>query len=143
MLREANAMNSLLINNGHLVTLDEGDRFIENGSIYIEGNQIVEVGEIIPGSYSPDRTIDARGSLVMPGLINTHHHLYSTFARGFTPPGPPAQSFEENLKSLWWKLDSALDSEDVYYSALLALMHAARAGCTTIVTSNRRATTLK
>ena len=126
-------MNSLLINNGHLVTLDEDDRFIENGSIYIEGNQIVEVGEIIPGSYSPDRTIDARGSLVMPGLINTHHHLYSTFARGFTPPGPPAQNFEENLKSLWWKLDSALDSEDVYHSALLALMHAARAGCTTIV----------
>ena len=126
-------MNSLLINNGHLVTLDEDDRFIEGGSIYIEGNQIVEVGEIIPGSYSPDRTIDARGSLVMPGLINTHHHLYSTFARGFTPPGPPAQNFEENLRSLWWKLDSALDSEDVYYSALLALMHAARAGCTTIV----------
>ncbi len=126
-------MNSLLINNGHLVTLDEDDRFIENGSIYIEGNQIIEVGEIIPGSYSPDRTIDARGSLVMPGLINTHHHLYSTFARGFTPPGPPAQNFEENLKSLWWKLDSALDSEDVYHSALLALMHAARAGCTTIV----------
>ncbi len=126
-------MSSLLITNGHLVTLDEDDRFIEGGSIYVEGNKIVEVGEIAPGTYTPDRTIDARGSLVMPGLINTHHHLYSTFARGFTPPGPPAQSFEDNLKNLWWKLDSALDSEDVYYSALLAIMHAARAGCTTII----------
>ena len=126
-------MSSLLITNGHLVTLDEDDRFIEGGSIYIEGNQIVEVGEIVPGTYSPDRTIDARGSLVMPGLINTHHHLYSTFARGFTPPGPAAQNFTENLENLWWKLDSALNSEDVYYSALLAIMHAARAGCTTII----------
>jgi putative selenium metabolism protein SsnA len=126
-------MNSLLITNGHLVTLDEDDCFIENGSIYIEGQRIVEVGEIAPGSYSPDRTIDARGSLVMPGLINTHHHLYSTFARGFTPPGPPARNFEETLTNLWWKLDSALDSEDVYYSALLVVMDAARAGCTTII----------
>jgi len=126
-------MSSLLITNGRLVTLDEDDRFIENGSIYIEGSRIVDVGEFAVGSYSADRTIDAGGSLVMPGLINAHHHLYSTFARGFTPPGPQAQNFEENLKTLWWKLDSALNSEDVYYSALLAVMHAARAGCTTII----------
>jgi putative selenium metabolism protein SsnA len=126
-------MSSLLITNGHLVTLDEDNRFIEGGSIYIEGKQIVEVGEIAADAYSPDRTIDARGSLVMPGLINAHHHLYSTFARGFTPPGPAAQNFEEILTKLWWKLDAALDSGDVYYSALLAVMHAARAGCTTII----------
>jgi len=126
-------MNSLLITNGRLVTLDEDDRFIERGSIYIEGNQIVDVGDFALNRYTAERTIDAGGSLVMPGLINTHHHLYSTFARGFTPPGPAAQNFAENLKNLWWKLDSALNPEDVYYSALLAVMHAARAGCTTII----------
>lgn len=126
-------MSSLLITNGHLVTLDENNRFIENGSIYIDGNQIIDVGDFAPDAYAVDRTIDARGSLVMPGLINAHHHLYSTFARGFTPPGPPATNFEENLRNLWWKLDAALDSEDVYYSALLAIMQSARAGCTTII----------
>lgn len=126
-------MSSLLIRNGQLATFDKENRFIEKGSIYIEGTTIVEVGEIPEGKYTPDRTIDANGNLVMPGLINAHHHLYSTFARGFTPPGPPATNFEEILSSLWWKLDQALDSEDVYYSALLALMHAARAGCTTVI----------
>jgi putative selenium metabolism protein SsnA len=126
-------MSSLLITNGHLVTLDQEDRFIENGKVYIEENRIVEVGDFASDSYTPERTIDARGSLVMPGLINAHHHLYSTFARGFTPAGPPARNFEEILSNLWWKLDLALDSEDVYYSALLALMHAARAGCTTVI----------
>ena len=94
-------MSSLLITNGHLVTLDEENRFIENGSIYIDGGRIVDVGDIAAGTYSADRSIDARGSLVMPGLINAHHHLYSTFARGFTPPGPPARNFEETLKNLW------------------------------------------
>jgi cytosine/adenosine deaminase-related metal-dependent hydrolase len=98
-------MKSLLITNGHLVTLDDKNRFIENGSIFVEGNHIVDVGTFPADKYKVDRTIDARGSLVMPGLINAHHHLYSTFARGFTPPGPPATNFEENLKSLWWKLD--------------------------------------
>lgn len=126
-------MSSLLITNGHLVTLDEDNRFFEKASVYIEGNKIVAVGDFDLGSYAADRTINACGNVVMPGLINAHHHLYSTFARGFTPPGPPARNFEENLKNLWWKLDAALDSEDVYYSALLALMHAARAGSTTII----------
>ncbi|MFQ5548664.1 MAG: putative aminohydrolase SsnA [Woeseia sp.] len=126
-------MSSLLITNGHLVTLDDENRFIQNGSIYIDGDRIVDVGDFAAGSYPADRSIDARGSLIMPGLINAHHHLYSSFARGFTPPGPPARNFEEILKGLWWKLDSALDAEDVYYSALLALMHSARAGCTTII----------
>jgi putative selenium metabolism protein SsnA len=126
-------MSSLLINNGHLVTLDADNRFIENGKIYIEGTRIIAVGDFSSGKYRAERSIDARGSLVMPGLINAHHHLYSTFARGFAPPGPPAMNFADILSRLWWKLDTALDSEDVYYSALLALMHAARAGCTTVI----------
>lgn len=126
-------MSSLLITNGHLVTLDEANRFIDNGSVYIEDNLIVEVGQSSTVRRKAARSIDARGCIVMPGLINAHHHLYSTFARGFTPPGPPARNFEEILSKLWWKLDMALDPEDVYYSALLALMDAARAGCTTII----------
>ena len=126
-------MSSLLITNGHLVTLDEANRFVVNGSVYIEDRHIVEVGPSSTVRRKADHSIDARGSVVMPGLINTHHHLYSTFARGFTPPGTPARNFEEILSKLWWKLDRTLDSEDVYYSALLALMDGARAGCTTII----------
>ncbi len=126
-------MSSLLITNGHLVTLDEANRFIANGSVYIENRQIIEVGESSAIRRTADRCIDARGSIVMPGLINAHHHLYSTFARGFTPPGTPARNFEGILSKLWWKLDAALDAEDVYHSALLALMDAVRSGCTTII----------
>jgi len=126
-------MTSLLITNGHLATLDDDNRFVANGSVYIDGNRIAAAGDLDASSYPADRTIDAGGKLVMPGLINAHHHLYSTFARGFTPPGPQAQNFDQNLKSLWWKLDAALNEEDVYYSALLALMDSARAGCTTVI----------
>lgn len=126
-------MGTLLIKNGFVVTLNQANEMFENGSVYIEDGKIVEVGAIPEGTYQPDRTIDAAGNVVMPGLINAHHHLYSTFARGFSPPGEPARNFKEILERLWWKLDLALDAEDVYYSALIAVIHAARAGCTTII----------
>ena len=126
-------MSSLLITNACLVTLDDENRVVNGGSVYIEDSNIVDVGDIDESNLAPDRTIDAAGRLVMPGLIIAHHHLYSTFARGFTPPGPAARNFDENLRFLWWKLDAALDSDDVYYSALLALMDAARNGCTTVI----------
>jgi putative selenium metabolism protein SsnA len=126
-------MSSLLITNAQVVTLDDENRIFENGSVYIENTKIVDVGNLAIETYTPDRTIDAGGKLAMPGLIIAHHHLYSTFARGFTPPGPPATNFDENLRFLWWKLDSVLDTDDVYYSALLALMDAALSGCTTVI----------
>ena len=128
-----NGMSSLLITNGQLITLDEENPFIENGKVYVEGKRIIEVGHFASDKYAPAQTIDAGGKPVLPGLINAHHHLYSTFARGFTPPGSAPRNFEEILAKLWWKLDLALDSEDVYFSALLALMDAAHAGCTTVI----------
>ena len=126
-------MSSLLITNARIVTLDDAGRVFDTGSIYIEDATIVDVGDLDVEQYVPDRTIDANNRVVMPGLIIAHHHLYSTFARGFTPPGPPATNFDENLRFLWWKLDKALDTDDVYYSSLLALMDAAAHGCTTVI----------
>ena len=124
---------TLLITNAHLVTLDEDNRVMPDGYVYIEDSHVVEVGETGSLSRKADHSIDARGRVVMPGLINTHHHLYSTFARGYAPPGPAPRNFSEILSGLWWKLDAALDAEDVYYSALLALMDSVHAGCTTII----------
>ena len=120
-----NHVSNLLITNAHLVTLDQGLRVIPNGALYIEAERIVEVGAATAIERRAERTIDAGGRVVMPGLINAHHHLYSTFARGFAPPGPAPQNFTEILEGLWWKLDSALDIDDVYYSALLAAMEGA------------------
>ncbi|NNL06026.1 MAG: putative aminohydrolase SsnA [Xanthomonadales bacterium] len=126
-------MASLLITNARLVTLDAENRCLENGKLFIEDQLIIDAGHFPDDQYSPDRTLDAGGRVVMPGLINAHHHLYSTFARGFTPPGEPARNFEQILSRLWWKLDRALEPEDVYQSSLLVLMEAARAGCTTVI----------
>lgn len=126
-------MSSLLIRNGLLVTLNERHEILESADVYIEGAKIKAVGRHLDQQVKAQRTLDARGRVVMPGLINCHHHLYSTFARGFSPPGEPARNFKEILERLWWKLDRALQAEDVYYSAVIPLMEAARAGCTTVI----------
>ena len=126
-------MKSLLIKNGTVVTLNERNDILHGGSVLIEDNNIVSVGHHAGDPQKADHTIDAHGGIIMPGLINVHHHLYSTFARGFTPPGEPARNFKEILERLWWRLDRALNEEDVYYSAVIPLMEAAKAGCTTII----------
>jgi putative selenium metabolism protein SsnA len=77
--------------------------------------------------------IDAKNKVVMPGFICTHHHLYSTMARGFAPPGEPAYTFKEILERLWWTLDKALTSDDVYYSALIPMIECIRNGTTTLL----------
>jgi putative selenium metabolism protein SsnA len=69
----------------------------------------------------------------MPALINCHTHLYSTLARGISLPGPAPRNFEEILKKLWWRLDRALTSDDIYYSALVGLIDSAKCGVGTLI----------
>lgn len=124
-------MSGLLIKNGTVVTLDDVGTIHKDGSVLLEGSTIVAVGHL-PDAKA-NRVIDARGAVVMPGFINAHHHLYSTLARGFSPPGEPAANFQQILERLWWKLDYALDAEDVYYSSLIPMLEAIHSGCTTII----------
>ncbi|HMP88732.1 MAG TPA: putative aminohydrolase SsnA [Kiritimatiellia bacterium] len=124
-------MGSVLIKNGILVTLDEQGDFFDHGAVLVEDETIAAVGDV--GDASADRIIDANGRVIMPGFINTHHHLYSTLARGFSPPGEPASNFKQILERLWWKLDYALNEDDVYYSSMLPMVEAIHAGCTTII----------
>lgn len=93
---------------------------------------IVEVGPMNAFSDTADEVIDAYGHLVMPSLVNAHGHIYSTFARGMSVPFNP-KDFEDVLKQLWWKLDSALDNKATYYSGLVHSIDSAKNGITTII----------
>lgn len=68
-----------------------------------------------------------------PGLVCSHHHLYSALARGM--PAPPQQptGFGEILEQIWWRLDTALDLEMLHASALLGATEALLCGTTAIV----------
>ncbi|HDS09220.1 MAG TPA: putative aminohydrolase SsnA, partial [Firmicutes bacterium] len=84
-------------------------------------------------SGSRPKILDAGGRIVMPGIINTHMHFYSTFARGMSLPGFNPKKFSEVLKGLWWRLDKCLTEDDIYYSALIVLIDAVKKGVTSII----------
>ncbi|MGI6553575.1 MAG: putative aminohydrolase SsnA [Clostridia bacterium] len=125
----------LLVGNGLLITLDEKEGVRREGAVAIEGNLIKEVGDTnaLKEKYPQASFLDARGKVIMPGLINTHTHLYSTFARGIALKDPPPKNFLQILERLWWRLDKALTLEDVYYSALISLVDCVKNGTTTIM----------
>jgi len=128
-------MNRLLITNGKIITLGENNRVIENGALLLENGIIKQIGSTteLGSLHATAEKIDAKGRLVLPGMICTHHHLYSTMARGMTPPGEPAKNFVQILERLWWKLDYALSENDVYYSAMMPLIECIQNGTTTII----------
>lgn len=126
----------ILIGNGRVITNDNNNTFIENGCIAIEGNMIKEVGETSKIKYKYankyDEFIDAKEKLIMPGMINTHHHIYSAFARGLDLKNPPAETFTDILKNVWWRIDKKLSLEDIRYSAYTTLIECIKNGVTTI-----------
>jgi len=122
----------MLIRNARIVTLDGANRVLDSGVVQVCGDgSIGFVGADAP-ALNGETVIDAQGKLLMPALINCHTHLYSTLARGLALSGRPAANFRQILQKLWWRLDSALDAEDIYYGALAGLMDSAKAGVGTL-----------
>ena len=136
----------MIIRNARVVTFDATNRVLENADVEVGSDGAIRRVEAGLGARGKGRgtlspgpqplapaDIDARGRLLMPALINCHTHLYSTLARGITLPGRAPKNFPEILKKLWWRLDRALNPDDVYYSALVGLVDCAKNGVGTLV----------
>jgi putative selenium metabolism protein SsnA len=124
----------LLVGNGTLITQDDRLPLIENGCVAIQDGLIAEVGATadLQRRHPAAQFVNARGRIIMPGLINTHMHLYSTFARGMALKDDAPTNFLQILERLWWRLDRVLTLEDVYLSAMVALIDCIKNGTTTI-----------
>lgn len=122
----------LIVGNGRLITQNKENPFLENGALVIQNGKILSYGntEDILKKYKGEY-IDAKGKVIMPGLINAHGHIYSAFARGMNLDGPTSKNFLDILNNLWWRLDKALTLEDIKYSAYSTLMDSLKFGVTT------------
>jgi len=125
----------MLITNGTVLTFGDDKRVIPNGAVYYEDDTIIAVGTSadLEAQYSAAEKLDAKGKLIMPGMICAHTHFYGGFARGMAIPGEPAANFMQVLEKLWWKIDRALTLEDSKYTTLVALVDAIRHGTTTLI----------
>ena len=124
----------MLVTNGSLLTFDPENPFIESGALRINEGRILDMGGTGDVKESPgEEVLDAEGRLVLPGLIDAHTHLYSGFARGIALKEEPPATFVEILERLWWRLDRALEIEDVRLSALVTIVGYIRNGTTTFI----------
>ena len=122
-------MTTLLIKNAHtLVTMDDHRREIPGGGLFIRDGFIEQVGNTSELPTMADEVVDLTGHIVLPGLINTHHHFYQTLTRA-VPATQNANLFNwlKTLYPIWAKMTP----DDIYISTKTALAELALSGCTT------------
>lgn len=93
----------MILTNGRIITHDKENPYIENGAVVINEEKIVDLGEVgeILKKYPNKKVMDVEGKVIMPGIINTHHHIYSAFARGMASKGEAPKNFMDILEGLW------------------------------------------
>src|SRR5437867_5997440 len=122
-------MPSLLVRHARLlVTMDDADTCWEDGGLYAEDNVIRQVGPTDQLFSSADTVIDAREMIILPGLINTHHHFYQTLTRNI-PAAQDANLFTwlKTLYPIW----AGMTPEAIAVSTKIAIAELVLSGCTT------------
>lgn len=122
-------MTTLLVKHAHLLaTMDDPRREISDGGLFIRDGIIERLGETNALPSSADEVVDASGHVILPGLINTHHHFYQTLTRA-VPAAQNANLFNwlKTLYPIW----ARMTSEDIRLSTQTALAELALSGCTT------------
>lgn len=122
-------MTTLLVKNARLMaTMDAGRREIEQGGLFIEDGFIKQVGRTSELPRSADEVLDLSDHLLLPGLINTHHHFYQTLTRA-VPAAQDANLFNwlKTLYPIW----ARMTPDDIFTSTKTALAELALSGCTT------------
>ncbi len=122
-------MSTLLIKHAYLVTMDDRRREIPDGGLFVRDGFIEEVAQVSDLRHTTaDEVLDLRDHLLLPGLVNTHHHFYQTLTRA-VPAAQDANLFNwlKTLYPIW----ARLTPEDIFISTQTALAELALSGCTT------------
>src|SRR3990170_3069892 len=112
---------SLLLRGGHVVTQNAA-REVVRGDVLVEGGRVAAVGDV---RGSADTVIDCTDCAVLPGLINTHHHVANTLLRGVADDVPLEAMLEKAFK-----VDAQLTRRDVQMGALLGCVEMLKSGTT-------------
>ena len=117
----------IIIKNGTILTLDSENSIFENSYLCIRGDSISEIGTGNPALSKAEKIIDARGGLILPGLVNCHTHAAMSLFRGLADDLP----LMEWLNNYIFPAESKMDGEFVYTGTMLALAEMIMSGTTT------------
>lgn len=124
---------SVLIKNGWLVLNNEKREIIRRGYIYIDNDEISEIGQEDSISSilenKADEIIDANGKIVLPGLVNAHTHLFQTYMRGLADDKPLFNWLKEEV----WPFAILMEEDDFYLAALIGCLENLKSGATSVI----------
>src|SRR5512146_2709032 len=121
-------MTTLLIKNAYIVTMDDHQREFPDGGLFVRDGFIEQVGASGELPETADEVLDLHDHVLLPGLVNTHHHFYQTLTR--VVPAVQDANLLNWLKTLY-PIWARLTPEDIFTSTQTALSELARSGCTT------------
>jgi 8-oxoguanine deaminase len=121
-------MATLLVKHAHLLTMDDHQTELPDGGLFIRDGFIEKVGKTADLPETADEVLDLSGHVLLPGLVNTHHHFYQTLTRA-VPAAQDANLFNwlKTLYPIW----ARLQPDDIFLSTQTALTELALSGCTT------------
>jgi 5-methylthioadenosine/S-adenosylhomocysteine deaminase len=117
----------LFIRNGTILTMDKNNSLIEDGIIHVKGDSIFRMGSRDDLALGEGKTIDARGGLILPGLVNGHTHAAMSLFRGLADDLP----LMEWLNHYIFPAESKIDPDFVFTGTLLACAEMILSGTTT------------
>ena len=117
----------LIIRNGTILTMDRENSILENGFLCIRGDTISHIGVNHEKSFKAIKSIDARGGLILPGLVNGHTHAAMSLFRGLADDLP----LMDWLNNYIFPVESKMDADFVFTGALLACAEMIMSGTTT------------
>jgi len=123
---------NILIQNGTIITM-HNQKIICQGAIAIEDKNIIDVGKNrdLKRKYGTGyEKVDAKGKVVIPGLVNTHQHAAMSLLRGYADDLP----LQEWLEKWIWPIEKHMTSHDIYIGALLTATESIMSGTTTVNT---------
>ena len=126
-------MGSILISNGTIITVDKDRRVLRNGSVLVQDDRITYIGNPSDAKKiaQAEFEIDAGGTLVLPGLVDTHIHLAQALIRGCADD----TSLIDWLQKFVWPLQGNFEAEDGRVSAELCMLEMIKSGTTTFLES--------
>jgi 8-oxoguanine deaminase len=122
-------MTTLLIHNAHTIaTLNDAGDELRNASIYVRDNRIEAIGPAAELPQTADKVINAQHHVVIPGMVNTHHHMCQSLTRAI-PAVQNAELFSwlTGLYPIW----AGLQPDMIYASTQTAMAELLLSGCTT------------
>lgn len=125
-------MKKYIIHSADILSFDAQRPHLIGYAVLVEEGKIIKLAPYADLKDENCEHIDATGKILMPGLINAHHHFYSTLVTGLGKAAP-SKDFNEVLENLWWRLDKKLMLRDTYISAAISAIACIRKGCTTVI----------